>query len=147
MSFYNRYYQFKNFDFDKFFSNITDGDILLALSCEKPNEMDLLTLLSGRAENFLEQMAQKSKQLTLQNFGSSILLFAPLYLSNYCVNHCVYCGFNVTNSIIRKRLNLNEVEQEARMVSSTGLSHCLSGRMRRGIEKILPFDIHRNISA
>jgi 2-iminoacetate synthase len=125
MSFYDKYRQFNDFNFDKFFRGITNNDVLRALSSEKLSDMELLTLLSTRAENFLEQMAQKSKQLTLQNFGSTILLYAPLYLANYCVNHCIYCGFNVTNHIARKRLNLAEVEQEARMISATSLRHIL----------------------
>ena len=111
MSFYDRYRQVKNFNFDKFFSKVTNNDVLRALGCEKLSEMDLLTLLSDKAENCLEQMAQKSKQLTLQNFGSTILLYTPIYLANYCVNHCVYCGFNVANHIARKRLSFAEVEQ------------------------------------
>ncbi|MHC4104382.1 MAG: hypothetical protein ACYSR9_05530, partial [Planctomycetota bacterium] len=44
----------------------------------------LMALISPAAENYLEQMAQMSHQLTIQRFGPTIRLYAPLYLSNYC---------------------------------------------------------------
>lgn len=125
MSFYDGCSQFKDFDFDKFFSAVTDNDVVRVMNSENLSDMDLLILLSDKAANFLEQMAQQARQITLQNFGKTILLYTPLYLANYCVNHCVYCGFNVTNHIARKRLNLTEVEQEAKMIAATGLRHIL----------------------
>lgn len=125
MGFYASYCQFKDFNFDEFFGGVTNADVLRALSCDQLSEMNLLTLLSDKAENHLEHMAQKSSQLTKQNFGSSILLYTPIYLANYCDNHCVYCGFNAANDIARKQLSLAEVEQEAKTIYATGLRHIL----------------------
>jgi 2-iminoacetate synthase len=48
----------------------------------------LLALVSPAAENYLEQMAELSRKLTLQRFGRTIRLYAPLYLSSHCVNRC-----------------------------------------------------------
>lgn len=86
---------------------------------------DFRALLSPEAVPFLETMAQAAHRLTQQHFGHTILLYTPLYLSNYCVNHCVYCGFNANHHIPRRKLTLAEVELEARVITSTGLQHIL----------------------
>ncbi|HOM02110.1 MAG TPA: 2-iminoacetate synthase ThiH [Acetivibrio sp.] len=126
MSFYERYMEYKNFDFEGFFDRVTDRDIINIINKDRRlSELEFLMLLSQKAAKYLEPMAQKAKKLTLQNFGKVILLYTPMYLANYCVNQCVYCGFNITNSIKRKKLTLEEVEKEARAISSTGLRHIL----------------------
>lgn len=70
-------------------------------------------------------MAQKAHDLTLAQFGKAILLFTPLYLSNYCENECLYCGFNVKNKLNRKKLSLKEVKKEAESIAKSGLHHIL----------------------
>jgi len=125
MSFYAKYMEYRKFDFDGFFYGVTDLDVQRALNKEFIDEMDYLALLSPMAEKYLEQMAVKAQQLTIRNFGKVIFLFTPLYLSNYCTNKCVYCGFNVTNDIKRSKLTLDEVEQEAEAIRRTGLRHIL----------------------
>ena len=52
-------------------------------------------------------------------------MYTPLYLANYCVNQCAYCGFNITNKITRKKLRLDEVKSEAEAIAKTGLKHIL----------------------
>ncbi|SHH24131.1 2-iminoacetate synthase ThiH [Tepidibacter thalassicus] len=125
MSFYDEYVKYKHFDFDNYFKNITDIDILNVISKNRLNEFDFLTLLSPTAENYLEEMAQKSNKLSIQHFGKSIILYTPMYISNYCSNKCSYCSFNVENKISRKKLTLEEIEIEAKKISSTGLRHIL----------------------
>ena len=70
-------------------------------------------------------MAQKAHKLSLQHFGKTILLYTPIYLSNYCVNKCAYCSYNVENKIKRKTLTMEEIEEEAKAIASTGLKHIL----------------------
>lgn len=125
MSFYNEYIKYRDFDFDNFFNKLSDNDVLRAISKERLNEYDFLTLLSKKAEKYLEKMAQKASRLTLQHFGKVIFLYTPLYLANYCVNQCAYCGFNITNKITRKKLEMDEIEREAKIISETGLKHIL----------------------
>jgi 2-iminoacetate synthase len=48
-----------------------------------------------------------------------------MYLSNYCVNKCAYCSYNIENKINRKTLTMEEIEEEAKAISSTGLRHIL----------------------
>jgi 2-iminoacetate synthase len=70
-------------------------------------------------------MARKAHQLTVQYFGRTIQLYIPLYISNYCANACVYCGFHRDNKIRRKKLSLEEIEGEARALAATGMRHLL----------------------
>jgi 2-iminoacetate synthase len=125
MSFYDCYNEHKNMNFDTFFKQIKDEDILGILSKDKISKQDFLALLSPVAEKHLEQLAQKAHKLSLQHFGKTILLYTPLYLSNYCVNKCAYCSYNVENKIKRKTLTMAEIEEEAKVISSSGLKHIL----------------------
>lgn len=82
-------------------------------------------LLSECPAGRLEEMAAEAHALTLKNFGWTIQLYTPIYLANYCENECLYCGFSSRNDIERKALKPSEVEEEARIVSSSGLRHVL----------------------
>jgi len=125
MTFYNEYLKYKNFDFNNYLKYITDKKIKQILQKDSITELEYLALLSPVAEKYLEEMAVKAHKLTIQQFGKTILFFTPLYLSNYCTNQCVYCGFNTSNKIKRKHLTLDEVEIEAKAISETGLKHIL----------------------
>ena len=86
---------------------------------------DFGILLSPAAEPFIEQMAARAKVLTARHFGNAISLFTPLYLSNYCQNHCTYCGFALNKTIRRGKLTLEEVEKELKSIAKTGLDEIL----------------------
>jgi len=85
----------------------------------------LLAFISPAAENYLEEMAQLSHQLTIQRFGQTIRLYAPLYLSNYCTNSCRYCGFNRENKFERTRLSIEQALAEADIIASEGFRDIL----------------------
>jgi len=85
----------------------------------------LLVLISPAAENYLEEMAQLAQQLTIQRFGRTIRLYAPLYLSNCCVNSCRYCGFNKENKFERTRLTIEQAVTEADIIASEGFRDIL----------------------
>ena len=70
-------------------------------------------------------MGQKAQALTQQRFGRVIRLFAPLYLSNECINNCSYCGFSRDNSILRVTLSIDEVVTEARALAGQGFRNIL----------------------
>jgi 2-iminoacetate synthase len=86
---------------------------------------DYGALLSPAAAPYLERMAQASHQLTVERFGRTMQLFAPLYLSNVCANVCTYCGFSAQNRIPRKVLNDGEIVAEARALRALGFDHVL----------------------
>jgi 2-iminoacetate synthase len=82
-------------------------------------------LITPKSNQELEAMAQTSRALTVQNFGRTMRLFAPLYLSNECINNCRYCGFSRDNPILRVTLNVEEVVAEARHLSRAGFRQIL----------------------
>ncbi|MDL2268543.1 2-iminoacetate synthase ThiH [Desulfosarcina sp. OttesenSCG-928-A07] len=125
MSFYTCLEQYRGFDVQDFFARVTDVDVTKSLHREKPGPMDFLVLLSPAAGRHLEAMARKARSLTLQYFGRTIQLFIPLYISNHCTNQCAYCGFNPKNAIFRRKLDMAEIENEARAISRTGMRHIL----------------------
>ena len=97
----------------------------MLLAKESISPADFLLLLSPAAETVLEPMAQKARLLTIKHFGLNILLYTPLYLSNYCVNHCLYCQFHAGKKIVREQLSLAEVEAEGKSIAATGIRHLL----------------------
>ncbi|MDR2463725.1 MAG: 2-iminoacetate synthase ThiH [Verrucomicrobiales bacterium] len=80
-------------------------------------------LLTGSVP--LERLAQQSALLTRQYFGRTMRLFAPLYVSNECVNICKYCGFSRDNAILRVTLDYEQVEAEARFLVAQGFRSIL----------------------
>src|SRR5712692_1563646 len=82
-------------------------------------------LLAPKSNAALEEMAQQARALTLQNFGRTMRLFAPLYLSNECINNCRYCGFSRDNPILRVTLDADEVVAEARHLARQGFRQIL----------------------
>lgn len=125
MSFYDKLKEYDNFDFEPYLENVTNEDVERVLGKENLTEKDFLTLLSPKAENYLEVMAQKARNLSLKNFGKTVLIYTPMYVANYCENKCIYCGYNVENHIKRKKLTLEEVEEEAKAVYAKGIRHIL----------------------
>src|SRR5438045_9300590 len=82
-------------------------------------------LIASKSDQELEAMARKSRALTLRNFGRTMRLFAPLYLSNECINNCRYCGFSRDNPILRVTLDVDEVIAEASHLSRQGFRQIL----------------------
>lgn len=82
-------------------------------------------LITPKSDSGFETMAQTSRALTLQNFGRTMRLFAPIYLSNECINNCRYCGFSRDNPILRVTLNADEVVAEGRHLSQAGFRQIL----------------------
>jgi 2-iminoacetate synthase len=86
---------------------------------------DFATLISPAAAARLETMCARSQALTRQRFGKVIRLFAPLYLSNECVNNCKYCGFSRDNPILRVTLSVDEVRRESQQILAQGFRNIL----------------------
>ncbi|MFN3408398.1 MAG: 2-iminoacetate synthase ThiH [Limisphaerales bacterium] len=86
---------------------------------------DFATLISPAGAELLEPLARRSRELTQQRFGKVIRLFAPLYLSNECINNCKYCGFSRDNPILRVTLSVDEVKREAAALKAQGFRNVL----------------------
>ena len=109
------------YDYEKY----TAKDVKAALSHMECTVEDFEALLSPAALPFIEEMAQRAKEETRKHFGNSIYMFTPLYIANYCENFCIYCGFNCHNKIKRAKLNAEEIEEEMKAISETGLEEVL----------------------
>jgi 2-iminoacetate synthase len=86
---------------------LTHREAAILLDCDDPT-----------LEERLYELAGEIKQ---RFYGNRIVLFAPLYLSNYCINGCVYCPYHAKNrSIPRKKLSQEEIAEEVRALIRTG---------------------------
>ena len=106
---------------------------------------DFKALIAPVAQQYLEPLAALSQQRTVERFGYTQQMYAPIYLSNVCSNICTYCGFSANNKIPRKILNESEIVQELDAVKALGMDHVLfvtgEANLRVGVpylSKVLP---------
>lgn len=114
-------------DPDSLFEGIGEAEVLaeLARTPAPYSVWRAKCFFSPAAGRVLEKMAQRAHQLTLQRFGRTMQLYAPLYVSNYCCNRCLYCGFNSTHTIDRMRLSIDEAVAEAKIIAAEGFTDLL----------------------
>jgi 2-iminoacetate synthase len=103
----------------------TPADVRNSLLKNKLSLNDFACLISPEASKSLGQLSARSQKLTQQRFGKVVRLFAPLYLSNECINNCAYCGFSRDNPILRVTLSVEEVLCEARALREQGFRNIL----------------------
>ncbi len=77
-------------------------------------------LLEIQDEQTLNKMYEIAREMKETIYGKRIVLFAPLYLSSYCVNNCKYCGYKCQNDIARRRLSQEELREEVRALEAMG---------------------------
>ena len=125
-------------------SSAGDPAVARALSADRPDLFDFAALLSPAAGARLEDLARLSHSITTRRFGKTLQLYAPLYISNECVQSCTYCGFSRENDVSRLTLTVDEAVAEARILLDKGFRHLLvvaGEHPRRGppdyIERIL----------
>lgn len=81
---------------------------------------DVAKLLFCEDEELLEEMYAVAKELKEKIYGKRIVIFAPLYYSDYCVNNCRYCGYRRDNKTPRRRLTMEEVRREVEILEEMG---------------------------
>ncbi len=82
---------------------------------------DASVLLACEDEERIQRIYDLAEQIKKDFYGNRIVLFAPLYLSNYCVNSCLYCPYHIKNRhIARKKLTLEEVKREVEALQDMG---------------------------
>src|SRR5277367_6130986 len=119
---------FNQLPLDELLQRSTSAEIGAAresLDRPRPTLADFAQLISPAGSELLEAMSRRSQALTRQRFGKVIRLFAPLYLSNECINNCRYCGFSRDNPILRVTLSVEEVAREARSLKEKGFRNLL----------------------
>lgn len=77
-------------------------------------------LLQVADEDVIKEMFSAAREIKEKIYGKRIVLFAPLYLSNYCINNCLYCGYRTQNKITRKRLSKSELAEEVKILERMG---------------------------
>lgn len=112
---------YNSYNSDKY----TVKDVENALKSDILTPDDFGALLSPVALPFLEQMAKRAREKKRQFFGDNVYIFTPIYISNYCENYCIYCGFNCHNKIRRAKLDFDAIEKEMEAISKTGLEEIL----------------------
>ena len=103
----------------------TGADVQRVIAKDGLSLVDFAQLISPAAAALLEPLCRRSQALTRQRFGKAIRLFAPLYLSNECINNCSYCGFSRDNPILRVTLSIEDVLREARALKEQGFRNLL----------------------
>lgn len=106
--------------------SVKKADIIKVIDSGNISLNDFAALISYEMDNeLLKKLASKSIELTRKRFGRAVSLYIPLYYDNRCVNSCIYCGFNATNNVERKRLTFEEIMKEAQFIRSRNFKNIL----------------------
>lgn len=100
---------------------LISGLIERAKDCKGLTHREAALLLECDQPDLIEKMYQVAKEIKQKFYGNRIVMFAPLYLSNYCINGCVYCPYHAKNKhIVRKKLTQEEIEAETIALQDMG---------------------------
>lgn len=97
-----------------------DRIIEKAGACEGLTAFETAVLLTIEDDSTLNKIYETAGKIKERIYGNRIVMFAPLYVSNYCVNGCTYCGYKCSNSFERKKLSDDEIQQETRIIQDMG---------------------------
>lgn len=94
---------------------------------------DIQKVLENNDPQFIESLARQARDVTIRQFGRAMSLYAPLYLANYCDNHCIYCGFQQGLGVKRTKLNDDQMQAEMERLAAMGIQSILllTGESRR----------------
>lgn len=96
-------------------------DILIKAQAAKGlTHQEVASLLQIESEDTLQRLFKVAGEIKKKIYGNRIVLFAPLYISDYCVNNCVYCGYRRDNSFPRRRLSIAEIQEEVKLLEKMG---------------------------
>ncbi|BBF45132.1 2-iminoacetate synthase [Lachnospiraceae bacterium KM106-2] len=88
------------------FEGLSHEEVAALLEDEDPDDLERVYEIAGKIKKHI--------------YGDRIVMFAPLYISDYCVNSCRYCGFNCNHKYERKRLTMDEIKDEVRILEKMG---------------------------
>jgi 2-iminoacetate synthase len=82
---------------------------------------EVAVLINTQSQPLIQELFAAAGWVKQQIYGERLVFFAPLYVSDFCVNDCLYCSFHVQNSSLkRKRLTLNEIEEQTKQLIAMG---------------------------
>lgn len=81
---------------------------------------DIAILLQTEDEDDLKEIYSLAGEIKKDIYGKRVVVFAPLYVSDYCVNNCTYCGYKRDNKFNRRKLTMEEVAQEVKILEQMG---------------------------
>lgn len=87
---------------------------------EELTHEDIAILLEIEDKDQIEEMYEIAGKIKDSIYGNRVVVFAPLYISNYCVNNCVYCGYQKENNFTRRRLTMEEIQEEVKILEKMG---------------------------
>ena len=100
---------------------LIEGLLNRAADCKGLTHREAAVLLACDQPDLNEKMFSLAKKIKEELYGQRIVLFAPLYLSNYCINSCVYCPYHAKNkNIRRKKLTQDEIRREVIALQDMG---------------------------
>lgn len=100
---------------------LIDGLIERAKDCQGLTHREAAVLLECNLPDETEKMFALAREIKQRFYGNRIVMFAPLYLSNYCINGCVYCPYHLKNqNISRKKLSQDEIARETAALQDMG---------------------------
>lgn len=110
--------------------NINEEEVLKIIEESKEgfglSLYETAVLLNVENDNQIHEIFQAAKMIKEKIYGKRVVLFAPLYLTNKCVNNCLYCGFRVANKdLVRKTLSLEEIVEESKALEDQGQKRLL----------------------
>lgn len=89
--------------------------------CKGLSHREAMVLLECEEPDLVEKMFHLARRIKQRFYGNRIVMFAPLYLSNYCINGCIYCPYHAKNkTIARKRLTQDEIRREVIALQDMG---------------------------
>ena len=93
-----------------------------ARACKGISHREAAVLLECNDRDLIEEMYSLAREIKHKFYGNRIVMFAPLYLSNYCVNGCVYCPYHAKNKTIRRK-KLTQEEIRAEVIALQDMGH------------------------
>lgn len=104
--------------------NATDAQVQAVLDKsarqEKLTHQDVAILLQISDHDQMEKLFAQAGDIKKRIYGNRIVVFAPLYISDYCVNNCTYCGYKRDNTFSRRKLTMAEIQEEVRLLEKMG---------------------------
>lgn len=106
------------------YATVTDQQVEEVLSKARLRQPltleEVATLMGAVSERQLKEIYALAGAIKQEIYGDRIVVFAPLYISNHCVNNCTYCGYRRDNKFERRKLTMSEIEAEVRQLERMG---------------------------